>query len=162
MRVVLDIRDPDPEVVARLARIHLEGVVAQNRVLLRRNSGRIPPLYESGVRFRNEPWAGKFKLGGANVPGIEEFATIPVVLGRGWGDCAQLCCWRIAELREAAIARGMSERDAQQNYGFRIYWRLLNEGTENERRFFHVQVRHPPLPGQATGAIEDPSRFLEY
>ena len=46
-----------------------------------------PPLYSSGVRYREEP------------PGTEEFCAIPDVLRRGWGDCDDLAPWRAAELR---------------------------------------------------------------
>lgn len=162
MRVVLDIRDPDPKIVALLARIHLNGVVMQNRAILRRAKGRIPLLYESGVRFRNEPWAGRFMLEGQPVQGIEEFCHLGVLLARGWGDCAQLCAWRVAELIEQAIAARVPPKRACQMFGLRIYWRIYDQGSEQERRFFHVQVRHPPAPGQRFGRIEDPSRLLEY
>lgn len=162
MRVVLDIRDPDPKIVALLARMHLDAVVAQNRTIIRRAKGRIPLLYKSGVRFRNEPWAGRFTLDGEQVQGIEEFCHLGVLLARGWGDCAQLCAWRVAELIEQAIAKGVPAKRAVRMFGLRIYWRLYDEGTDHERRFFHVQVRHPPAPGQRFGRIEDPSRLLEF
>ena len=47
-----------------------------------------PALYQSGVRYEREPWAGKY----------EEFLSIPFVLDRGWGDCDDLSCWRAAEI----------------------------------------------------------------
>lgn len=162
MRVVLDIRDDDPKFVAQIARLHLNAVVLQNRAILRRAGGAIPKLYESGVRFRNEPWAGKFEFEGEPVQGIEEFCTLSVVLQRGWGDCAQLCAWRVSELVEEAISKGVPPRKAAFMFGLRIYWRISGVGTPKERRFFHVQVRHPKAPGQRFGRIEDPSRLLEY
>lgn len=58
-----------------------------------------PRLYQSGVRYQREPAADRGS--------IEEFATIPVVAGRGWGDCDDLAPWRAAELceREGVDAR---------------------------------------------------------
>src|SRR6478609_5288489 len=52
----------------------LDALVVVNRLYLRAHH--VPPLYESGVRYMQEPPAGK----------PEEFAAIPVVLSRGWGD----------------------------------------------------------------------------
>jgi hypothetical protein len=53
-----------------------------------------PWLYASGVRYAVEP------------PEIrEEFACIPIVLGRLWGDCDDLATWRAAELN---VRRGMN------------------------------------------------------
>jgi hypothetical protein len=58
----------------------LDAQVQNNRLYLQLHS-RVPPLYHSGVRYENEPlW--RFQ----DMP-VEEFALIPVVLGRGWGDC---------------------------------------------------------------------------
>ena len=46
-----------------------------------------PNLYSSGVRYRREP------------PELrEQFATAPVCLLQGWGDCDDLAPWRAAEL----------------------------------------------------------------
>jgi hypothetical protein len=46
-----------------------------------------PHLYESGIRYVQEPAAR------------ELFADIPTVLARGFGDCDDLATWRAAELR---------------------------------------------------------------
>lgn len=52
----------------------LEGLVTANLLYLATHH--VPLLYKSGVRYQEEP------------PGtVEEFAGIPVILGRGWGDC---------------------------------------------------------------------------
>ena len=45
-----------------------------------------PPLYEAGVRYQREE-------------GTEQWLDIPSVLEAGWGDCEDLACWRVAELR---------------------------------------------------------------
>jgi len=58
---------------------------------LRRNP--LPLLYESGIRYQPEPWAGQ---------GTEEWANPYDVYERGWGDCDDLVLYRVAEL----IAKG--------------------------------------------------------
>lgn len=52
----------------------LEGLVTANLLYLATHH--VPLLYKSGVRYQEEP------------PGtVEEFAGIPVIIARGWGDC---------------------------------------------------------------------------
>jgi len=68
----------------------LSGLVAANRVLLRRNR-RAPGLYASGVRYKAEP------------KGKEKWQTIPQVIAAGCGDCEDLASWRAAELQEMGI-----------------------------------------------------------
>lgn len=53
----------------------LDALVEANRIYLRQY--KVPPLYHSGVRYQEEP--DEFPC--------EEFASIPVVLQRKWGDC---------------------------------------------------------------------------
>jgi len=95
-------------------------------------SHEVPSLYDSGVRYQREP------------PGIEEFAAIPAVIERGWGDCDDLAAWRIAELR----AHG--ERATP-----RIVWRKFPKG-----RLYHVMVRRAKFPRTDPRSIEDPSKIL--
>ena len=90
-----------------------------------------PMLYESGVRYQNEPRGQPF----------EEFAPIPTLLGRKWGDCDDLAPWRAAELR----VRG------KENASIRVQWKRVGP---NREKLFHIVVR------RANGAIEDPSRIL--
>jgi len=159
MRVVLNIADPEPRNVALLAKWHLEGVVLANRLYLRRNWGRVPDLYQSGIRFRNEPWAGGELQ-------IEEFARMDDLLRpeRLWADCAQLVAYRVAwqrekfyrELKAAGVSERTADRRANQAFGIKIYWRITGEGTPDEKRLYHVQVRNPD------GSVEDPSRLLEW
>lgn len=104
----------------------LEATVMINRVYLRLHS--VPPLYQSGVRYQEEP-----------DDGIEEFATIPIILSRGWGDCDDLAPWRVAELQHGG-----------EKATIRISWMR----QENNRKLFHITVR------RANGTIEDPSRIL--
>ena len=104
----------------------LDALVTVNRLYLRAHH--VPALYESGVRYMQEPPDGK----------PEEFAAIPVVLSRGWGDCDDLAPYRVAELQEAG-----------EKAKIRITWRRVGK-----RRTYHVLVR------RADGRIEDPSRLL--
>lgn len=93
----------------------------------------VPPLYSSGVRYMNEPTGRhpEFKY--------EEFAAIPIILSRGWGDCDDLAPWRVAELRCAG-----------EKAKIRVQWRKQRSG----RKMYHITVR------RADGRIEDPSRIL--
>lgn len=79
--------------IPRLARAYLvgalEGLVAVNRAWMHHHD--VPSLYSSGVVYRRE------------IAGREAWDCVPVVLGRGWGDCEDLAAWRVAELREHGI-----------------------------------------------------------
>jgi hypothetical protein len=140
----------DQRVVAMFAIPLLRIVAASNRLEMRsaRKKGKpYPPLYKSGIVYCREPWSGR----------IEEFADCRTVLRRGWGDCDDLCAYRLAELLEAGeraarpCARHVSAephcKQCVPGADIRIYWR-------GPGKPMHVEVR------RASGAIEDPSRFL--
>jgi hypothetical protein len=88
-----------------------------------------PRLYSAGVRYQNEPWSG-----------IEEFASIPVVLARGWGDCDDLAPWRAAELQRQGEAAKV-----------KLKWK---RHPRSGARMYHVVVQ------RENGSEEDPSRIL--
>lgn len=133
----------DDGLLAKLAEGLLEVVIANNRYLFRENPGRFPPLYQSGIRFRAEPWAMPTSV----LPQFEQFCPAPELLRRGWGDCAQLCCYRVAELREGGDEKAK----------LRFYCRTQGDPRDpKRRRWYHVQVR------RGDGEIEDPSRLLEF
>jgi len=152
MKAIVDVIGVDDDgALAAIAECLLEAVVSNNRYLLRAHPGKLPPLRESGVRFRAEPWASMPAApapGYRPLPPIEQFTPYVTLLRRGWGDCAQLCAARVAELRE------QGESDA----ALRFYCR--SSGTPpNRRRWYHVEVRR----GKAGGyEIEDPSRELDF
>lgn len=129
MRLRLDHQSPvlqDSELFAQVARIAIQATIIVNRSHLHAFPG-TPRLYQSGVRYRLEP------------PGTEDVADIEVLLDRGWGDCAQLCAWRVAELRVLGEPAKI-----------RIQWKVRPDG----KKLFHVLVR------RADGRIEDPSTIL--
>jgi hypothetical protein len=117
------------------ATTHLNQLVIRvNREEHRKSGGRVkllPPLYQSGVRYKEEPrsWAQ------------EHFDTIPSILHRLWGDCDDLAPWRVAELRE-------SGQDPKA--GILVKWKRLRNGN----RLYHILVR------RGDGSEEDPSRIL--
>lgn len=103
----------------------LESLVMIDLLFLRTHH--VPPLYKSGVRYQPEPKGTS-----------EEFASIPAILARGWGDCDDLAPWRVAELRQ------YGERAK-----IRIIWHRYPNG-----KMYHIVVR------RGDGRIEDPSRLL--
>ena len=117
---------PEPARLDALAHL-LEALVLVNCSWLREHP-RTPTLYESGVRYLEEP------------PGRDDWQDIPETLTRGDGDCEDLACWRLAELRVRWF------EDA----------RPFVKCTVSTPRHvvYHVQVR------RSDGRIEDPSRVL--
>ena len=99
-----------------------------NEAFLRWNP-ELPWLYESGVRYQREPAERLRKEG-------EEFAAIPIVYPRGWGDCDDLAPWRAAELR---VRRGIPAYAAARRTGPSMWHAIV---TVNGRE------------------IDDPSRVL--
>jgi hypothetical protein len=123
----------DPRLVATITRGFLQGLIAYNRILMRLR--KVPPLYDSGVRYSAERYAGT---------GVEEARDALACLKAGSGDCEDLCAYRAAELQEQGIDANL-----------KIYWRkVLKRGRAAGVRIYHVQVRLPD------GRIEDPSRLL--
>lgn len=87
MLVEIEIPPGDSEFVVRAALHLLEALVEINLLIM--SEQRIPHLYESGIKYRQEP------------PGPERFDNCARVIKRGWGDCDDLAAWRVAELRRA-------------------------------------------------------------
>ncbi len=150
MRIVTTINPQltDPDQVADVARYFLRGVILANRLLIR--SGVIPALYNSGVRYRPEPWG----------PGVEEFADALTVLRRGWGDCDDLSPWRTAELQEQGDAKADSKiswKTRCKNCGAKVNNKdapCPRCGSRRFNRVFHVVTR------RGDGRVEDPSQYL--
>ena len=103
-----------------------EALIAANSHYLRKRPD-TPGLYASGVRYREEP------------AGEEDWQDIPETLARGTGDCEDLACWRIAELRVRSGEHAIP---------------FLKCRARDERVLYHVAVR------RLDGTLEDPSRAL--
>jgi RNA polymerase subunit RPABC4/transcription elongation factor Spt4 len=175
MRIVTTINPQltDPDQVADVARYFLRGVILANRLLIR--AGLVPALYNSGVRYRPEPWPSTCRrckasnapqasrcasCGGRELDHVEEFADAATVLHRGWGDCDDLSPWRTAELQEAGDLKADSKiswKTACKNCGAKVNGNSLKCprcGSTRRNRVFHVVTR------RGDGRVEDPSQYL--
>jgi hypothetical protein len=94
-----------------------------------------PPLYSSGVYYEEEP------------PGEEEWLDIPSLYKQGFGDCEDLACARVGELRH----RGIAAVPVIKSKTFKI---TDVNGSPTTLTLVHVMTLWPD------GAIEDPSRRL--
>lgn len=97
-----------------------------------------PPIFSSGIRYKPE------------LPGQEQWLTIPYILMRGHGDCEDLAAWRVAELR----LRG-GDRKAK----------CINTATVDPRdpskKIYHIRVqRGNRRDNRGRPLIEDPSATL--
>ena len=115
----------DEAKIAALAQL-LEALAAVNEAWLRENPT-APWLYESGVRYEEEPDLR------------DDWQDIPETIALRVGDCEDLGCWRLAELRTRV----------------REYARpFVKRSVVGARTDYHVAVQ------RADGRLEDPSRIL--
>lgn len=136
-----------------LANLQVDLALLQiNRAAHQKSGGRVPlvpPLYRSGVRYREEPQSWE----------LEHFDTIPVVQGRKWGDCDDLAPWRAAELVFTREDPGAS---------IIVKWKRR---PDNGNRLYHVVVKRTNVPSRKVDGhqffsygrgkvYEDPSRVL--
>jgi hypothetical protein len=103
----------------------LDVLIAANVAYLRKRPTR--RLYESGVRYLEESHHR------------DDWQDIPETIARGVGDCEDLACWRIAELR---VHDGEHARA------------YLKRSERPDHVLYHVQVL------RLNGSLEDPSRIL--
>lgn len=106
-----------------------------------------PPLYESGVHYEREN-------------GTENWLDIPHIIEAGWGDCEDLACWRVAELRMKGETVGPYIRFRRVNGVYHFHALVLH----------YEPIKHskagPPLLRRESGkrfrpvAVEDPSLRL--
>lgn len=91
----------------------------------------VPSLYTSGVYYKAED-------------GCEEWQDVETTLERRFGDCEDLACWRVAELR----AQGIDAKPL-------VSWHVgTDPKTGKPRTEYHIRVLLPD------GTIEDPSATL--
>jgi hypothetical protein len=147
VRCIVDIIGiQDDGLLCAMAERILEVVIDNNRYLMRLYGDKVPPMYSSGVRFRNEPWAGP-PGPGSNGFGLEQFTPFPTLIRRGWMDCAQAAPWLVAERREHGDPKAR----------LRFFCRTKGDRSDPHRlRSYHVEVRN------GDGEIQDPSRWLEF
>jgi hypothetical protein len=124
----------------------LEALTMANQVFLKLHSG-VPLLYQAGVRYDNEPEDFLCHIDG-KTERVEDFASIPTIIKRGWGDCDDLAPWRCAELRNMG-----------EHAGIRIQWKTLQQRMSilalgQPFKLYHILVR------RGDGTIEDPSKIL--
>ena len=111
-----------------------------------------PPLYEAGVHYERER-------------GTEEWLDIPSVIEAGWGDCEDLACWRVAELRRAGVHCGpyvryrnvdgvfyyhalvLHYRPALERAGERLVERMVPDHTEDPSRALGMRPANPAEEG---------------
>ena len=105
---VLDV--PSREAVLRLM---MEALIAANVAYLRAHPD-TPRLYESGVRYEEEPG------------NQDDWNDIPETRQLGAGDCEDLAGWRIAELRVAGEVAAMPR---------------VTVFTQERRVTYHITVR---------------------
>ena len=116
----------DSDAKGRVLEQLLEALIAMNQEYLRVCPS-TPPLYESGVVYEEEPGER------------DNWQDIPETIGLGKGDCEDLGCWRIAELRVRAEEHATP---------------FITCREVDTRTVYHIAVR------RADGTIEDPSRLL--
>lgn len=143
----------DSRVLACVIKPLLDASVISNRLYLRLYPG-TPPLYKTSVRYQEEPPTYVTFADGRRVV-VEEFASLPIVYKRLWGDCDDLGPIRVAEL----LHRG-------EKASLRVQWRKQPSG----RKLYHILLRRPStvrdfdprfMVRAPDGSIlEDPSRAL--
>lgn len=121
--------DPDPEGIRRGRKtlLWLMQALVEIDVLYLSDYRDTPPLYETDVIYQIES--------------SEQWKDVPRIIEDGWGDCEDLACWRIAELR----IKGINARPY-------IKWQPSPRNPVMDR--YHAVVKWPD------GRIEDPSRSL--
>jgi hypothetical protein len=104
----------------------LEALVAVNIAWLNEHRN-APFLYVSGVVYEEEP------------EGRDDWQDIPETIALRAGDCEDLGCWRIAELRARNFEHALP---------------FIKRSEIGPRTVYHVAVQ------RADGRLEDPSRIL--
>lgn len=129
------------EGLSRLDEWHIRR--ALRRALTGLPTEEIPPLYDSGVVYREE------------APGHEDWLDAPAVVSQGHADCEDLAAYRAAELRvagypcEPVIKWQWIPRDMMIRQGYPAD-KLPDRGVW----MVHCCVRY------ADGSVEDPSKIL--
>lgn len=135
MRICLFRSEEDRERSERAMHFLLHALVCIDREYLLLHP-ETPPLYDSGVRY----WMAR--------AGKPDWQDVAETLARRLGDCKDLACWRVAELRNAGIWARPYIR-----YAVRIVRRGIFK-PPLRLSVYHVLVQMPD------GELEDPSAIL--
>lgn len=120
----------------------LEALAAWNADLIRNEAaaGRpVPPIYKAGVRYERERTWTVLRNGHLRVEGREDWLDCLEIIALRRGDCEDLACWRVGELR----AQGLPAR---------VLFSIRPQ--PGGARLFHIIV------DRGDGRLEDPSRAL--
>jgi hypothetical protein len=137
MRISTQLRELTPGELAWFVKSSIEGFARGWAPAFRRM--KLPPLYESGIRFEYEPTHGS---------GDEDFATPLDTLERGWGDCDDLVIYRLCELYAPTVSF------TQKGNPVVVDSRAGGCSCEWTGESMHVQVR------LRNGTLEDPAVLL--
>jgi hypothetical protein len=110
------------------------------------NQGNYTPLYQSGVVYQAEP------------PGEEEWLDTPTLYSLGCGDCEDIACARVAELRKQGIPAvpTIKYKEIPINGKTLCLIHVMVLWPEGTVLPMEVRQAHP----DARPDIEDPSRVL--
>ncbi len=120
-------RDPSDRDRSQRCLIRLMWALIEINISFLESNPRTPLIYRSGVRYHfdrdaPDPWQ-----------------DIPSTIAKGWGDCEDFACWRIAELRHHGNVNARP---------------LLRWRKEGDKYIYHALLRLPD------GRTEDPSVAL--
>jgi len=116
-RITFVISEKDePRFHAQL-RILLDALMAVDMISLKGREREIPPLYESGIYYEEEP------------PGQEDWQDLLTCMKLKASDCEDLACFRAAELR---VRHGVMARPT-----------FVPRVRPNGGNLYHVQVQYP-------------------
>ncbi|MET0412830.1 MAG: hypothetical protein ABW217_16110 [Polyangiaceae bacterium] len=152
MLLEIDVDSEDPAEVAAQLGYYIQGVAQSNRLIMRKE--RVPPLYQSGVSYRIEPWASQ----------RQSLSNCRSVIARRWAECKSAAAYLLAERREACASE-----DYARKYDLQVSWDDHDAGSATVKRalghlqlqprngilrVFHIVVLLP------NGGTEDPSKRL--
>lgn len=109
----------------------LESLVLAD-VLFLQDNPETPGVYEAGLQYQPEEI------------GHDDWRDIPSVLDHSGGDCEDLACYRVAELRVRA-------GEACKPY---VSWQIVHSKKYGNFTLYHIRVL------RKDGSIEDPSKIL--
>ncbi len=109
----------------------LDALILADTLYLQANP-QTPGVYESNLVYEPEEI------------GRDDWRDIPSVLDHKGGDCEDLACYRVAELRHR-------NGEAAEAY---VTWKLVKSKRYGTFTLYHIRVK------RADGTIEDPSKVL--